>query len=405
VKKTWCAVISILLVTLFTWSPVSAKTELTYISPLGGPRRATFQELLNRFEVENPDYTVNWIVPGRGLIGTIELSLSMIAAGTPPDVVRFQEPWAISSFAAQGLLEDLGPYVGAENYDLEDFIPSVLEMARFQGMLYGIPQSSVTQIMLYNKNHLDSAGITEPAVTQEDLLVLARRLSSVSEIPVSVENPWDMRRFGMFAFPNGASFFSDEALTQPAFNSEPMLASLNFLMDGRSRELFTHEGTFTDGNVGAITAHPIIINQLEAAGSPFEVVPSLTPAGSAGHANPSNGHYLSMTKATAHKEGAWKLIKFLASPEVSDVWHRELNFMPQRISILRERDYYRLHPVWSTFFEQLLHNRPMPILPEWGEMEGVFAKYVRPAWNGEISPEEALNQVQEQVSALINSRE
>jgi multiple sugar transport system substrate-binding protein len=49
---------------------------------------------------------------------------------------------------------DLAPRMQAENYNLEDFFPSLLVHFKVGEGIYGLPRDSDTKVIFYNKRHL-----------------------------------------------------------------------------------------------------------------------------------------------------------------------------------------------------------------------------------------------------------
>ena len=77
-------------------------------------------------------------------------------AAAVPDVL-FLSP--IQSYAADGVLEDLGPFIESSGYDLNDYWPSLLEFAEYEGKLYGLPRDIGLEVLYYNKGIFDEAGL------------------------------------------------------------------------------------------------------------------------------------------------------------------------------------------------------------------------------------------------------
>lgn len=70
--------------------------------------------------------------------------------------------WPTPKYAAQGVLENLDTYIANSNYDLNDYWPGLLESASYAGSVYGFPRDIGVDILYYNKDIFDAAGVAYP---------------------------------------------------------------------------------------------------------------------------------------------------------------------------------------------------------------------------------------------------
>lgn len=98
------------------------------------------------------------------------------AAGNGPDVAHIKTEW-LPQFLALGVLKDLTPYVSDEF--LADFSESAIEAATVDGQLVGIPWFCNAYAILYNKDLLEQAGITELPTTMDELIAAAEKISEL----------------------------------------------------------------------------------------------------------------------------------------------------------------------------------------------------------------------------------
>src|SRR5690606_6493179 len=64
----------------------------------------------------------------------------------------------------QGLLMSLDQFIEESDPSfLDDFFPGTLNAYIYDGRLYGLPMDSSPLLLMYNRDHLDSAGIAVPA--------------------------------------------------------------------------------------------------------------------------------------------------------------------------------------------------------------------------------------------------
>lgn len=86
---------------------------------------------------------------------------TQIAAGNPPDIVG---PVGIRGRNAfPGIFADLTPYIEANDYDLSDFDPALVEVYNVEGEgQIGIPFAVFPSFITYNKTLFDEAGLPYP---------------------------------------------------------------------------------------------------------------------------------------------------------------------------------------------------------------------------------------------------
>ena len=86
------------------------------------------------------------------------------------DIINIDYNW-VPEFAESGHLLALDDAFGDEN----DFLPKALEVARYQGSLFSIPQTVHPHLLWYRKDLFEEAGLQVPA-TMDEWLAAARTL-------------------------------------------------------------------------------------------------------------------------------------------------------------------------------------------------------------------------------------
>jgi len=77
------------------------------------------------------------------------------------------------------LIQDLTPYIEKTKFDLADYWPGALESTSFDGKVYGLPRDSGVEVLYYNKDDFDKAGLKYPTDdwTWDDLRKAAEALT------------------------------------------------------------------------------------------------------------------------------------------------------------------------------------------------------------------------------------
>ncbi len=384
----------------------AASTErLTFLGAWGGGaagyRMQVVQELVAKFEAENPGIKVD-VVNAAGWNEVEEKAQVLIAGGTPPDLLYMGETGGVTRFAAARLLEPLdGRAASARTFRLSDFIPSVLELGRWGGRLYGVPVDAITSVYYYNLDLVDKAGLAQLPPSQGDLATAAAKLAAVAKQAVSVRNPSTTLGFSEVFFPNGGQYL-DAELRQPLVEQPAAVASLNYVVENRKKGFFQTGGNWLAGEVAVRSAVPIDVTSTERSNVGFRTAATLVPAGSAGRFNWAWGHYLAIPATSARKELAWRLLEFLLRQDVSLRWHLGMDFLPAQLSVLRAEPRYSRHPIWGVFIQQLQSSRPVPVTPQWQDLERIWREEIGPVWDGREAAGPALGRVAARFKAVLN---
>ena len=88
--------------------------------------------------------------------------MSVLAAGQElPDIAWVSERM-VPQFMANDILADVTDIVQDEAFDIDDIIPSTLELFRQDDKLYGLPFSTPPSVVFYNEDLFKQAGLSTP---------------------------------------------------------------------------------------------------------------------------------------------------------------------------------------------------------------------------------------------------
>jgi ABC-type glycerol-3-phosphate transport system substrate-binding protein len=140
----------------------------------GGGRfgQQSLTTLVDQFQAAHPDIIVEVDTPQgfRGQLGLTDMAAEYDCFQASPG---FDE----ESLAA---IVNMEPFLATDSVtSKDDFFPSVLEQFTYQGQLWGLPGSITVNLMSYNKDLFDAAGLPYPSVnwTTDDFLELAVALT------------------------------------------------------------------------------------------------------------------------------------------------------------------------------------------------------------------------------------
>jgi multiple sugar transport system substrate-binding protein len=131
---------------------------------MSDPETAQLENVIAAFEAANPGITVE---ATRYAYDDFKPALlTSLAGGEAPDTARMDIAW-VSEFADQGALMQLdGVMPGFEDIIAGTF-PGPLSTNFWNGHYYGLPQNTNTQVLLWNGDAFDAAGVSAPTTMAE----------------------------------------------------------------------------------------------------------------------------------------------------------------------------------------------------------------------------------------------
>jgi multiple sugar transport system substrate-binding protein len=167
--------------------PAGSETEPVQKAPVAGEikynfwgnadQAAAIQEQIDTFTSKNPEIKVNLDFASWGDYWT-KLQ-TQCAAGSAPDVFAMSNTLYLGSYASRGYLADCGELAKKDGMDLGKYYKAALDLASYDGKLYGMPQDINTIILAYNIDLFNKAGVAVPNEnsTWEDILAMAKKLT------------------------------------------------------------------------------------------------------------------------------------------------------------------------------------------------------------------------------------
>jgi multiple sugar transport system substrate-binding protein len=300
-------------ITWLAWSGAGAETE---------------QYDLNRSEyaAQNPQHTVDYVNAGT-LEAISEKLVTLVAGGTPPDVVQTQYSFCVD-LAARGLIAPLDAYMARDRVRREDFIPGEVDEFAWKQRQYGIPKDNALRVLFFNQDLFDRAGSKPPtdAWTWDDVAESGRRLTN--------RDAADGPTFGMANFqlnlndsPSysitrayGGEWYND-AWTASTLDSGPTVEAIQSVADWHTRHRIVDlpgEATgnvFRSGRAAMLIAfaQEVFFLKQERVSFAYDVVP--LPRGRAGAFPCATGSGQSLVKTSAVPEAGWQFLKYLTGPE------------------------------------------------------------------------------------------
>lgn len=130
-----------------------------------------FNGLIKDYEAANPNVTVKWTDLPYDSIQ--EKLVTAAAGGTSPDVVNLNTQMALT-LAGKGALVDLEAEATADQKSI--YVKSLYDSAKIGDSVYAFPWYASPNIMFYNKDLFEKAGITEIPSKYQDAFDMAKTM-------------------------------------------------------------------------------------------------------------------------------------------------------------------------------------------------------------------------------------
>ncbi|HRU38530.1 MAG TPA: ABC transporter substrate-binding protein [Candidatus Goldiibacteriota bacterium] len=261
----------------------------------------------------------------------MEKVVTQMAAGMPPDVMLV-EVNNFKEFALRNALEDLTPYINADNsINIKDYYPEIIDRFTIDGKLYVLPRDIAPMcVIYYNKKAFDEAGLAYPKDnwTVNEFLETAKKL-------VKKDAKGNITRFGFldewpiweaWAYTFGGRLVDDVKHPKKCvMDSAATVNGIQFRADmihkfnvmPRPAQVvysgsYDASGLFISGKTAmfysGIWKTPFF---REIKGFEWDVV--MFPASSDGsHAYPTGGSGYAIAKGSRKKQQAWETVKRLS---------------------------------------------------------------------------------------------
>lgn len=386
---------------------------------------AARQSLVDAFTARHPDIPVRLqAIQGTDWADFFAKILTMVAAGTPPDVCVVATEGA--QLFAERLAEPLDEFIKRDAAQVQDYFddvhPSLIEAFMYKGSFYQMPIDFNAANMYFNTEAMRRAGVPYPAAdwTHQDFLTMARQMRQAAGsgfVPFYWTNrlwggivPWLYINDTSFLtetkspggewlwdrfYPDHKGAYSGGFLWESSNASDPKVAeSFEFVRalveeglgtspaQGGGNELV---GQFSGGSIGMTPAGGFWVQGLSEAGlTPQDYDVAYFPKwrtqrhqfGAAGYA---------ILKTSERKDEAWEWVKFCTSREGMQLAFPSPNTTPTRRSMCNEALYSQKGPAhWKVFYDTLdqLPCAPIPAPPQQAAVETALIKNVLGAVTG-----------------------
>lgn len=313
----------------------------------------TTQRIYREFEQENPGVEIRVEGIPDGYVSKVILSF---VAGTEPDVMLLDASSA-AVFIDNGVLANLSPFMAKDpEFDLDDFFPNVVDIARRGDAVYAVPNDFTPMVLYFNKRLFDAVGVPypKPGWTFADFRETAKALTQEDMYGFAFAN-W-MPGWIMWLWNNGGDVLApDGTRASGVLDSPANVKTLEFLRDlivvDRSAPSLSEAASlgvdlFANGQAAmTVSGHWALIGYANAPKGPdgkpklvwedLGVAPMPTNVGESHTVMYETGYAIG--KNSKHKELAWKFLKYFTSEHVQSLYNKSGIAVCARRDVAAER--------------------------------------------------------------------
>jgi len=324
-----------------------------------------------------------------------------------PDVLFL---WPTPKYAAQGVLENLDPYIEKSGYNLDDYWPALLESAMYENSVYGFPRDIGLEVLYYNKDMFDEVGVPYPdeTWTWDDLASAAEQLT-VKDASGQVERyglGMEAGKYLLWVNQNNGSILDDMRNPSKCTLSEPAAAdAIQFFADllnngyaMRDADLSQAGGdaaVFSSGKVAMIIQNSSRVSAFNAAGLNYDVSVVPIPEGGQRAASAGGAAWV-MSSGSDNKDAAWTFLSWLQSTDGGQRLYTEsgeifpaLRSTAESDAFLNQENPPANRQAFITEGENAKVGR-FGYFPEYDEVNGIIDAELSKVWSGEAQPADVL---------------
>jgi len=346
-----------------------------------------------------------------------QLRTEFQAGGGDIDVISGDVIWP-AQFAANGWIMDLSDRFPES--ERQKFLPATIEANTWEGAIYGVPWFSDVGMLYYRTDLLEQSGIGEPPATWEELKQMAEQVRQETGTKYGFVFQGAEYEGGVvdgleYIWTHGGDVLDGNNVVIDSPESAAGLATeRSMVTDGVTPQAVVNyaenesHATFLNGDAVFIRNWPYMYGlaadpaQSKIKQEQIGVAP--IPAGEGGQSFGGLGGWnLFINAASQDKvDAAWTLIQYLSAPE--QVRSRQLQGgpgIPTYKSLYNDQELLNKVPVVALAKEAAQTAKPRPVSPYYSDMSLEMAEQFNASLKGDISPEQAVGTLQNQLQNII----
>lgn len=314
-----------------------------------------------------------------------------------PDVVSVDAP-LVSSYGSRGWLTPMDDAFTKD--ELADLVPALVKSGTYDGKLVAPPVWNSTQLLFYNADLLEKAGVTPPGAderwTWDQVAEAAQKLTHGDVYGFQFEQFNRIYQLQPLPQGKGAKMIGDDALTVDGIiNSQEWIDAFQFYSDLHNKWKVAPTGNidinelFTNQKLAMCVRGPWAIQTYINAKLPFKwgAAPHPYWGGSSEIVVPTDSWHQGVNAKGKHPKETAQFIKWLASSEAGTYWYEKGDNWPAQVSLLDKITKDPKNSDWpgkafAIAAQESTHGVPRPLTPGYQEYEDILSSAFEDMRNG-----------------------
>ena len=375
-----------------------------------------FEAFAQEFNAMQDDIEVNVVYSG-GYTDTLRKAQAAVAAGSTPNMIRFEQTRGVG-FVDAGAVLPLEGFIEADpDFDLDDFFQPLLDSCTLDGQLYCLPYNTSTPLIYYNKDLFREAGLDPEEdfpTTWDELMEVGPKLAKPGD-----GGELEQWAFGLATAPGwlfdawlgqaGGSFLSEDG-SEWVFNDENGVEVLEFWQELIAADAARASGSQTPdffGGKQVMMAGSTATLQSNFDRAEFDIGAAPVWCGEECYVPFGGANFYIMDVRNSDEEQAtWEFLTWLTSTEKGAEFAAATGYMAPRKSSLETatlQETFAALPEARITYEQMdSHGHPRTLVPYWGEVHNQLTLLTEKVLLDDQDPQAALDAAVEEANRLLD---
>jgi multiple sugar transport system substrate-binding protein len=384
---------------------------------MGVDSSGTLQDLVDKFNEEHKgEFQVRYReMPADTGQYFDQLRTELQAAASEIDVIGGDVIWP-AQFAANGWILDVSDrFTESER---QQFLPAPVDSLVYEGAIYGVPWFTDAGMLYYRTDLLEEAGFSEPPGTWDEMKEMALKTAQDTGTRDGFAFQGAQYEGGTvngleYIWTHGGDVLSGD---QVVIDSPEAVTGLeterSMISDGvASQAVSTYKEQETDPAflggrsvfarnwpyMYALSEDPEV-SKIETA----QIGIAPLPAGEGGQSFAGLGGWNMMINANSQRqEEAWEFVKWMTSEQGQRQRALAATLLPTRKSLYEDQEILEKVPVIRLGKEAIQSTKSRPVSPYYSDMSLAMAEQFNLSLKGEIDPQAAVQNLQEELTKIV----
>ena len=347
-----------------------------------------------------------------------QIRTQLQAGSTDIDVFAGDVSWP-AQLGSRGWIANIGDRFSPSERNA--YLPATIASNTYKGSLYGVPFFTDVGLLYYRKDLLEKSGFSAPPSTWGELQDMAMKVTKDQNIPhgftFTGANYEGGTLLGMeFIRSAGGNVIQGDSVTADSNSAiQGLQIARSMVTSGVSPQVVADyqegdaEAPFVNGKAVFLRNWAYVFGDLEnktvSSIHPSQVgvtgIPRLSPA--IAPSNVGGGWNLYINAASQHRDAAWDLVKFISSAAQQRQTAQTIGYRPTRTALYQDAELIKTQPAIAQARTEIAQTVTPPVSPYYEDMSHAMSKEFNASLRGAETPEQAAQNVQQQLEAIVKA--